>query len=512
MVKKSARARAAARASGGPTNIKKSGGASAAGARNAAAADPASVAAQLYERAQIALAYGDPDSALDALREAVRLQPRDSALADAYAALLAETGAGGPGDALAALRRAVELSPDQGHEKYLYLAQLLPGGSDDAFAAAQKGVALLQAAVDALPAANSGGARRRKAAQDEDDAMDHDQEDNDAEDDEDEAEELRAQLSSALCALSEIVCERADLATAAAAAGGGGKKKASAPASAALPPEAAAEAESLLQRAQALAPESPEPLQALAALRYHRQGRADEALALLRRSLALWMPGGGGGGQGGGAAAGAAGAAEKAEEPQAAAAGDDDDDDLARLMRATAARQKPRTLSEAGTDAGDAKGGGGSADMGDDEADDDDGEWVTEGDEDQEDEPTQNLPPYELRFEAAKLLLELDETTDAAVAVLSGLLAEHDSEPDVWHLYALALYSGGAGSADTLKEASEAADHGRKLLEARRKALRRAAQGADGDEAVQDLDAAALAFEDLRAAIAEAQQALQSAQ
>ena len=139
--------------------------------------------------------------------------------------------------------------------------------------------------------------------------------------------------------------------------------------------------------------------------------------------------------------------------------------------------------------------------------DDDDGDWVTEGGESDDVDGDQDaLPPYELRFEAAKLLLELDDTTESAVRVLSGLLAEHDSEPDVWHLYALALYSGGCGSADTLREAAEAAEHGRKLLEARRKALRRAAQGADGDEAAADLDAAALAFEDLIGAIAEAQQ------
>jgi len=47
------------------------------------------------------------------------------------------------------------------------------------------------------------------------------------------------------------------------------------------------------------------------------------------------------------------------------------------------------------------------------------------------------------RFEAAKLLLELDETVNTAVEILESLLEENDSVPDVYQLLAMCLFGGG---------------------------------------------------------------------
>ena len=69
--------------------------------------------------------------------------------------------------------------------------------------------------------------------------------------------------------------------------------------------------------------------------------------------------------------------------------------------------------------------------------------------------------------------------------VLEDMLAENDSVAEVWHLLALAYYSGGH-----LEEAAEVLEHGVKLMRS---------QGVSEEEEL------ALSFDDLQSAIAEAQ-------
>ena len=89
--------------------------------------------------------------------------------------------------------------------------------------------------------------------------------------------------------------------------------------------------------------------------------------------------------------------------------------------------------------------------------------WVDEGDSEEEDNEEEDneeedneddrRPSYEFRFETAKLLLELDTTTDAAAEILEELLEENDMVPDVWLLLAVAYRAGGQG--DSAREAAE---------------------------------------------------------
>ncbi len=127
-------------------------------------------AAQLFQQAQIALRFDDFDSAKEALRRAVKLEPNNPAWIDAYACLLAELGDDDAEEALkqvihrsaaenshecsfeagrsglAAFQdvliraelcgslssQAVRVAPTSGHEKYMYLAQVGQGSVSNA--------------------------------------------------------------------------------------------------------------------------------------------------------------------------------------------------------------------------------------------------------------------------------------------------------------------------------------------------------------------------------------------
>ena len=205
-------------------------------------------------------------------------------MTEAYGSLLAEMGE--EEQAIAMLKKAIELSPEAGHEKYMYLGQLLEGG--EALAMTRKGIDLLQQQLDHMiagggevegSAAEEPSGSKRRAAKSDDEGEENDmdgvekEEEDEGEEEEGEegpttVEELREGLCSALCSLAEMVMGQ----TESLEAGG----------------EACEEVEALLARAAATCGASPEPGQAMASLRYE-QGRPEEALAQLRGSMKLWF-------------------------------------------------------------------------------------------------------------------------------------------------------------------------------------------------------------------------------
>lgn len=185
---------------------------------------------ELFERANYALSREDYETALNLLKLAVELDPENVEIADTYGCLLAECGH--EEKAVAALRRSVELSPNAGHEKYLYLGQLLDG--EEAIAAVAKGVEVLDL---------------RLSHADEDER----------------SVEISQELSRALCSKAELLLSNS------------------------LEVESIClEVESLLTRAAAIDSTNPEPAQVLSSLRIE-QGRPEEAFAMLRKSMSLWF-------------------------------------------------------------------------------------------------------------------------------------------------------------------------------------------------------------------------------
>lgn len=412
-----------------------------------------------------------------------------AATAEAAGALLAEIGPAAA--AAAALRTAIALRPEEGFEKYMWLGQLLlanagsgalgNGGSGngsgappssssssaaaaaaeeaerEAIAAYEKGVSLCEREVVSLSAVAEAAAKKVRA--------------NKALGEEksragaaaaaaasaalaSEASEALAALSAAHASLCSALCALAEARLSAEGVEAAGDEceallrkaeasnSASAAAGAAAANAAAAGSPPASSPSRSVPPpprRSPEPTQILASLRLE-QGRREEALAALKASAATWLPR-------------AVAALEQANN-------DENDDDENENGESETKKTDLASLID---------------DLSD-------------------------LPPYESRFEAAKLFLELDETTDSAVAICDSLLAERDDAPDVWYLLGLALYSGG-----DLDAAREAADDGEAALRAAAEAAGRGGgknASASSEFAVGNADAAA--FRDLREAIEDA--------
>ena len=73
-----------------------------------------------------------------------------------------------------------------------------------------------------------------------------------------------------------------------------------------------------------------------------------------------------------------------------------------------------------------------------------------------------DVPSFEFRFETAKLLVDLDDSTATAVRVLEGLLEECDDRPQVWFLLALAHH--GACAFERARGCLTEAEEVRRLL------------------------------------------------
>mmetsp|Transcript_33690 Transcript_33690/g.95305 ORF Transcript_33690/g.95305 Transcript_33690/m.95305 type:complete len:371 (+) Transcript_33690:356-1468(+) len=198
--------------------------------------------AVLLDRAQEAIARDDYETALSLLQKATEIAPNNCEVCDTYGCLLAECGQAEK--AAEVLRHSIAISPDEGHEKYLYLGQLLE--SEGALQSVAKGIDIIERKLSNLSERANG-------------------EEGTAGEDEWEVDELSGQLSRALCSQAEVLL-----------------------ASSSSIEEVADEVEMSLMRAEDIDPTNPEPMQVLCSLRVE-QGRPDEALAALRKSTALWF-------------------------------------------------------------------------------------------------------------------------------------------------------------------------------------------------------------------------------
>ena len=228
----------------------------------------------------------------------------------------------------------------------MYIGQLLED-PEESLQMTRKGLELLQAKIDEK-------AREQKKEM-------KDKHEEEEQEDVETIEDLKEQLSGALCSLAEMVLGQSEAVE-----------------------SVSSEVESLLSRAAAANPSSPEAGQVLASLRYE-QGRPEEALGELKKSMRLWF-------------------------------------------------REDRGVDE-------------------------DGMIEEEVEEEAEEDDERNLPSYEFRFECAKLLLELDDSTEEAIQVLEALVEEDDRNGHTWHLLGMAYYAGGM-----LDEAKEIHANGIELL------------------------------------------------
>ncbi|KAL4424581.1 hypothetical protein ABPG77_009165 [Micractinium sp. CCAP 211/92] len=331
-----------------------------------------------FENAEMAFAMENFELARTSFKRALDMEPENVEFLEGYGSFLAEVGP--QSEAVTVLQRAVALQPDEGFEKYMYLGQLVEG--PEAEQHVRQGIAVLRKYMEeqaAQPAPAEGSEEAAEAAMEKD--------------------HLDATLCSCLCSLAEVLLTKAQQEEAGAEGIAG----------------VAAEVESLLGEARQLSPASPEPLQSLASLR-QQQGKDEEALALLRQSLALWFK-------------------PAPEESDSEGEGEGAEAKAGAAKKAAAAAEEEE--EELGSQDTDSEGEGMDFD--------DDGSLA-------------DLPSYEFRFETAKLLLELDDSVDAASQVLEQLLEENDQDPNVWLLLALCYQGGG-----DLEAALEAAEHGLQL-------------------------------------------------
>lgn len=336
-----------------------------------------------YENAEMAFAMENFDQARTSFKKALDMEPENCEYLEGYGSFLAEVGP--QQEALAVLQKAAQLQPDEGFEKFMYLGQLLEGA--EAEQCVRKGITILREHVQQQgkePAAEAGSEEAAEQA-----AI---------------KQHLDSTLASCLCSLVEVLMNK----------GQASEQGIS---------SVEAECEQLLGEARSLVPSSPEPLQALASLR-QQQGKEEEALALLRQSLALWfkpLP-------------------EDSDEE-----GEEGEGEKKKEAEGGAAAEAE--AAAAGGKAGKAAKGSKEEEAEEEEL----GSQDTEGSEEDEDEEMewdsddegQLMPSYEFRFEAAKLLLELDESVETASQVLEQLLEENDQDPNVWLLLALCCQGGG---------------------------------------------------------------------